>query len=134
MDFGVAVDFRGGGLEDTGLEAARKTEHVDGSEDGGLDGLDGVVLIMWRRGRAGEIVDLIDLDAEGLGDVVPDELEVRVIHQVGDVLLAPGEEIVRADDFVVLLEQAFAEVGSEESGSASDKNAFFHGLDGVFRC
>ena len=85
-------------------------------------------------GRAGEVVNLIHLNIERLRDVVPDELEVRIAQEVGDVLFAAGEQIVHADDFILLFQQAFTEVGTEEPGSASDEDAFFHGLVRVFRC
>jgi hypothetical protein len=127
MHLRIAIDFRGGSLEHARLEAACEAEHVDGTHHGGLDRLDGVVLIMRRGGGAGEIVDLIHLDTEGVRDVMPDELKVRVVHQVGDVLLATGEQVVRADDFMVLLQQTFAEMGAEEPGPTGDENTFFHG-------
>ena len=40
--------------------------------------LDGVILVMGRRRRAGQVVDLIDLNKEGVNDVVLEEREVRV--------------------------------------------------------
>jgi hypothetical protein len=64
---------------------------------------------------------------------MPDELKVRVVHQVGDVLLATGEQVVRADDFMVLFQQTFAEMGAEEASAAGDENAFFHGCVEVLR-
>ena len=83
---------------------------------------------MRRGGRAGEVVNLINLNAERLSDVVADELEVWIAHEVGDVLLATGKQVVHTDDFILLVQQAFAEMGAEESGSASDEDAFFHGV------
>ena len=41
-----------------------------------------------RRGRAGEVVDLVDLDVEREGHVVAHQLEARVAEQVRDVALA----------------------------------------------
>ena len=55
---------------------------------------------MDRRGRAGQVVDLVDLDVEREGHVVAHQLEARVVQADGDVLLAAGEEIVDAQHVV----------------------------------
>lgn len=47
-----------------------------------LGGLDGVVLVMHRRGRARHVVDLVHLCSEWLRDVVTDELKVGSVEQV----------------------------------------------------
>ena len=43
---------------------------------------DGVVLVVHWRGRARHVVDLVYLCPEGLGDVMPHELEVGPVEQV----------------------------------------------------
>jgi len=69
-----------------------------------------------RRGRrAGEVVDLVDLVLERVDDVVPHELEARVILQVGDVELPAGEEVIEADDLMAVLDQAGRRDASRES-------------------
>jgi hypothetical protein len=68
--------------------------------DGGLGGLDGVVLVVDRRGRTGEIVDLVHLDVEREADVVAEELEARIGVEMVDVALRAGEEIVDAQNLV----------------------------------
>ena len=50
------------------------------------------------------------------------ELEVRVPHEMSDIELSAREEIVERDDFVPILEQAFAEMGTEKAGAAGDEN------------
>lgn len=47
-----------------------------------LGGLDGVVLVVHRRGRARHVVDLVHLCPEWLRDVVTDELKVGPVEQV----------------------------------------------------
>jgi hypothetical protein len=47
----VTIDFRGGGDEETGLGSLGETEHVEGTHERGLDGLDSVVLVV--RGGCG---------------------------------------------------------------------------------
>lgn len=44
------------------------------------------------------MIDLVDLQHDGLNNVVADELEIGVANEVGDVLFAASEEIVQADD------------------------------------
>ena len=44
------------------------------------------------------MVDLVHLQQDLLHHVVPDHLEVGPPDQVGDVLLRPREEVVKADD------------------------------------
>ena len=45
--------------------------------------------------------DLVHLQQDGLHHVVPDELKVLAVQQVGDVVLGPGKEVVQADDLRV---------------------------------
>jgi hypothetical protein len=54
---GVTVDFRGRGDEESSLGSLGKTEHVEGTHERRLDGLDGVVLVVRRGSRAGKVVD-----------------------------------------------------------------------------
>ena len=58
VDLGVAVDLGRGGNEETSLCAFGKTQHVEGTHERRLDGLDGVELVVGRRRRAGKMVDL----------------------------------------------------------------------------
>jgi hypothetical protein len=51
-----------------------------------------------RRCWAGKVVDLVDLQHDGLNNVVANQLKVGVVQEVSDVLLAAGEEVVKADD------------------------------------
>jgi len=110
MDVRFAVDFAGGGLEDFGSDAFGESEHVDGSHDGGFDGLDGVVLVMDGRGRAGEVVDFVDFERDGVYDVVADELEIGFGEEVCDIGFLAGEEVIEADEIVALCDEAVAEM------------------------
>ncbi len=123
MHGGVAVHLGGGGLEDTGLHALGETEAVDRPDHGGLHGLDGVVLVVQGRCGTGQIVDAVDLELEGVDDVMAHQFKAGIALEVLDVGLATGEEVVETDDFVTLTDQAVTEVGSEESGSTGDENA-----------
>ena len=119
----VAVDLACGRLKDRRAQSLGKTKHVDRAVDRSLGRLDGIVLVVDRRGRAREVVDLIDLDIERKGHVVADELEAGMIKQVLDVALGACEEVVDAKHFVAMLEQRFAQMRSDEARAASDKDA-----------
>ncbi len=123
MDLRVAVDLAGRGLEDARAQPLGEAQHVDRAVHRRLGRLDRVVLVVDRRRRAGEVVDLVDLDVERKRHVVADELEARMVVQVLDVALGAGEEIVDAEHLVALLQQPVAQMRAEESGAAGDQDA-----------
>jgi hypothetical protein len=82
-----------------------------------------VVLIMDRRRRAGQIVDLVDFEIERKSHIVPDYFETMMIEHTLDVATCCGEIIINTNDASALLEQTFAKVRAEKSGSASDQDA-----------
>ena len=89
---------------------------------GGLGGLHRVALVEDRRGRAGEVVDLVDLDVQRKRDVVTHQLEVRVGQHRQDVGLAARVEVVDAQHLVALTEQAPAQVRPDEARAAGDED------------
>jgi len=115
MHLGVAVDFARGCLEDAGADALGKPQHVGRPVDAGLDGLHGIVLVVDGGSGAGEVVDLVHLHVERKCDVVAHELEAPVVQQILDVGPGGGEEVVHAEDFMPLLQKAFAQMGAEEA-------------------
>jgi hypothetical protein len=118
MDVGIAVDLAGRGLEDARAHPLGEAKHVDRAKHAGLGRLHRVVLVVDRRGRAGQIVDLVHLDIERPGDVVPHEFEVRMVA-IGDQIVAgAGEQIVHAQHLVPALQQFADEVGSKETGAS----------------
>ena len=124
VDIGVAVDLAGRGLEDLRPDPFGQAEHVDGAMDAGLGGLHRVVLVVDRRGRAGQVVDLVDLDVQRKGDVVAQQLEMGVVQQVEDVVLGAGEVVIDTEDVVPVVEEAFTEMGAEKAGPAGHQYAF----------
>jgi hypothetical protein len=79
---------------------------------------------MYRRGRTGEIVNLVYFYVERKSNVVPQELKRRRLQKVRNVPLRSGKAIVGADDIVALADQPIAEVASEEPCPAGNKNSF----------
>jgi hypothetical protein len=65
-------------LKDATFESLGEAQHVDGAVDRCLGGLYWVVLIVNRRCRAGEVIDLVDLDKQWKGDVMAHEFEARI--------------------------------------------------------
>jgi hypothetical protein len=51
---------------------------------------------------------------------------MRVVAQVRDIVLTPGEEIIDAKDVATLFEQAVDEMGAEESGAAGHHDPLTH--------
>ena len=90
VDLWVTVDLGSGRDQEPSLGPLGESEHVHGTHERGLDGLDRVVLVVRGRGGTGQVVDLVDLDEEGLDDVVPDHLEVGVTDPVGDLEVGRG--------------------------------------------
>jgi hypothetical protein len=80
-----------------------------------LGGLNGVVLIVDRRSRTGQVIDLIDLYVEREGNVVANEFKIRIPYQRSDILLGPRIEIVDTENVVPILEETLAEVGTQKT-------------------
>ena len=74
----VAVNFAGGCLEYAAAKTLRQAEHIDCTVHGGLCCLYGVVLVMHRGCRTGEIVDFVHFEIERKSDIVPYEFETRI--------------------------------------------------------
>jgi hypothetical protein len=73
------------------------------------------VLVVDGRGRAGEVVDLIDFYVERERHIVTDQLKPMVIEQVIDVAARAGEEVIDAYDDSTIREQPLTEVRTEEA-------------------
>ncbi|KAB8106833.1 hypothetical protein EE612_041336, partial [Oryza sativa] len=119
----VAVDLAGAGEEEAGADALGEAEHVEGADDVGLDGLDGVVLVVHGGRRARQVVDLVHLQEDRLHDVVPDHLEVRVAGVVQHVLLPPREQVVHHHHAVAARQQPVHQVAPHEPGSPRHHHA-----------
>jgi hypothetical protein len=124
MDNGITINLAGRGLENTTFKPLGEPEHVDRSVHGSLGRLHWIMLIVDRRSRASEIVDLVRLDVERERHVMADELEAGMSMEMLQVTLGAGEKIVDAEYIVSLLQQAIDQVGPKEPRAARDENAF----------
>ena len=100
MDFWIAVDFGGGGQQEPGFDPFGQAQHVHGPDRVGFNGFDGIVLVVHRRGRTGQVINLIHFQPNSFGNIVADEFKVRVAQPVNDVALVAGVEIVEANDLM----------------------------------
>jgi hypothetical protein len=66
------------------------SQHVDGVVDAGLRRLHRIVAVANGRCWTSKIIDLVDLDVEREGYVVPNDLEAMVIKQMIDIALRTG--------------------------------------------
>ena len=118
MDVRIAVDFAGRGLEDLGFDALREPQHVDRAVHAGLERLHRIELIVNRRGRAGQIVDFVDLDIKTHRDVVAHDFEARVGQEMLDVLASAGIIIVDAKNLVAFGQKPLAKMRANETRAA----------------
>jgi len=56
------------------------------------------------------VEDPVNLDEEGVDDIVADQLEIRMRGQVADVVLTAAEEVIDSDDVVSPAEKVLAEM------------------------
>ncbi len=80
--------------------------------------------------------NLVHLHGQRVLHVVAVQLETRVTQQVRHVGARAGEEVVQAHDIVPFLDQAFAQMGTEEPGPSCDQYAcgFCHWESSSFSC
>ena len=75
---------------------------------------------MGRRCWTRQIVDLINFHFEGIDDIVSDELELRILEEVGNILSSPGKEIVETQDLVAFVNKTITQMRAEKARAASD--------------
>ena len=111
-------------MKDLRLHALGEAEHVDRTDDARLRRLDRIELVVDGRGRAGEIVDLVDLDLKGEGHIVAHQLEIAVFEKRRNVAASAGEEIVDAEDLVAFPQEQRTEMRAKKTCSSGYKDPF----------
>jgi hypothetical protein len=76
----------------------------------------------WTR----EIVDTVDFDVEREGNVVPQQLEERVVEQMHDVALLARVHVVGAEDVMPLSEEVLAKMATQETRTTGDQDSRAH--------
>jgi hypothetical protein len=125
VDVGIAVDFRGRGLENFTFQSLGKAEEVHRAENAGFEGLNRICLVMRRRGGAGEVVDFVDFYMEGETDIVANQLKAACVEKMEHIFPRACKKIVHTENFMPLIEEPFTKMGAEKSGAACNQN-FFH--------
>jgi hypothetical protein len=54
-------------------------------------------LVVYRRRGTGQVVNLIDLEQNGVHNIMPYQLKVAFGEQMGDVLLGAGKKVVQTN-------------------------------------
>jgi len=113
-------------LERAGASRSGYLKHVDRTIHVGLDGMYGICLVVGRRGRAGQIVDLLDVRLEGDGYVMLDQPEAWMIQEILYVGHGTRGEVVEAGDVIAHPKQVQAEVRAKKTSSACHCDTFRH--------
>ena len=74
-------------------QALGQSEHIDRTVGAGLGGLDGITLVMDRRGRASQIIDLVHFHKQRKSHIVTHQFGTRMGEEMAYVALAPGEKL-----------------------------------------
>jgi hypothetical protein len=53
---------------------------------------------------------------------MPDQLEMRVVDQVQDIVPPSGKIIIHTENFTPLVQQSLAQMGTEKAGTAGDQS------------
>ena len=121
MNRGISIDLAGGSLQDTGAHTLSGAEHIYRPHDGGLYRLYGIVLIVRRRCRTGEVVYLIDLGVIFPYHIMPHKFKIFIIEQLVYIFLGAGEKIVKTDNLIARLHKTPAKMRADKSRSSGNK-------------
>lgn len=123
MHFGVAINFRGGSQEYSRVEALCEAEHIERALSRCFDRLDRIVLVVRRAGRAGQVVNLVDLKHNRLDNIGYDEVEIRMPVPASNVLLATSEKIVQHGDLMTHGHELVDKIGADEACATRHQDA-----------
>mmetsp|Transcript_6621 Transcript_6621/g.13664 ORF Transcript_6621/g.13664 Transcript_6621/m.13664 type:complete len:211 (-) Transcript_6621:607-1239(-) len=122
MHFGISVNFRRTGEQNTRSDAFGQSKHVECSHGTRLDGLDGVVLIMRRRSWTGKVINLIDFELNGFRYVVDNHAKQRMMQPMGNISFLPSKEIVHDNDLVAFHHELIDQMTANKTGATRDQN------------
>src|SRR5262249_14421763 len=73
------------------------------------------MLVMDRRGRARQVVDLIDLQIKREREIVADQLKKLLVKEVLDVASGAGKEVINTQDQRTVRKEMLAQMRAEEA-------------------
>lgn len=77
---------------------------------------------MHRACGARQVIDLVNLQKDGLDNIVPDQLKVGFVEQVRNILLASREHVINANNMVASLDLYVQEEGPVRMRAVSSEN------------
>ena len=104
----IAINLAGARLQNLRLQTLREAQHIDRAHAAGFRGLDGIVLVVDRRGRAGQIIDLVNLHIKRIDHIMTHQFEARVGQKMRDVAPAAGVEVIDTQHLMSVCEQPLA--------------------------
>ena len=125
MDERIAVHLGGGRKEEPRALRLGDAQRIERAQRAHLERLDRQLEIIDRARGRGEVQHAVEIagDVRELGDVVAHEREALVPGEVRDVVWAPSDEVVEADDRMAVAKKSVAEVRAEEAGGARYQNS-----------
>jgi DNA-directed RNA polymerase subunit L len=87
-----------------------------------LESLNRILLILDGARRASHIENSINLNVERESHIMANQLKLRVIQKMGNVLLASCAKIISDYNFVAQFEQSIRQVGAKKARSSSYQN------------
>ena len=141
MHFRIAVDLAGRGEQQPRAGLLGQPQQVARADHVGQHRVLGIGLVVRRRGRAGEMIDVGELDAARRAATAAGcrSRHARRTRSAAhrsrcrEIFATAGLEIVEADDLRAFGEQAVAQVRSEEPG-ASGHQRNLSGADASLDC
>ena len=94
MNLRVAIHFAGGCLENFSTRPFCQTKHVDRAMNTSFCGLNGIILVVERRGRTREIEDFVYLDIQRKCDVMAHQFKIVGVYESGNIGFAAREIVV----------------------------------------
>jgi hypothetical protein len=89
----------------------------------GFCGLNRVMLIVHRACRASHVEDTVDLKVDGEGYIVPYQLEPRMVQKVFNISFCAGEEVVKANNIVTLVDEPVDKVRAKKAGATRNQSS-----------
>jgi hypothetical protein len=102
----ITIDLTCAGLENPGTNTLGESQHIDCAVHAGFRGLDGIVLVMDWASRTSQVVNLVDFNVQGEGDVMANQFKIWMIQQMRDIFLVSSEIVVDTHHLVATCNQS----------------------------
>jgi hypothetical protein len=106
MSRGITINLACRSLQNSTFQTLGETQHIYRAVYRRFCGLHRIVLVLDRRRGASQVVDFVDFDVQGKGDIVAHKFKARVGVQMSDVVFGSREEIVHADNLMAIGQQS----------------------------